>query len=382
MSNLGRGLGWGESWSLSRFRERSVVGRRIVHSLWEGVRGESDMDVSSEGRIVEQEAGGPVPPRPVLRRLTGRLFRWPRTWRGVWVLGLMGIVLTVGGVWLRGWHERVVLAGVAGRGGTIDRVLTPYQHWLDRVYMEWTRELPPANPDRGLIRGVMLIHPTEMELWVLGRHSTLEWLWIQGEELSPGMLRLIARQPGLRSLSLSVRGMGDEELLRVMEGLHASARLESLAIHAETEVTDEGLNRVLALGRVEKSLNLEGSAVTGERVRFPRRSAGAVGPLNLSLGKNRVSDGTLERMLQEAVSVETGVWVRKVQFQYLELRSPGVTFAELKRLAESQTSGLLGVRILDVWEMGLSSEEIQELGVLLPRVKIEPNLGEELRNGG
>ncbi|MCA9092721.1 MAG: hypothetical protein KDA68_04505, partial [Planctomycetaceae bacterium] len=203
------------------------------------------------------------------------------------------VLMVIGSIALYYWrkaHTLFIYSQIQDRGGRIELKSTDYHRLWDHWIWTLTGKNVPSNPPRGVIWRVALMDPTEEELKVIGRSASIEVLFLKGRSLTPRGLKLIARQPGLKRLTIDVSGIDDQELLRIVQSLHGKTVLGDLAILTETTVTDAGVNAVANLHKIDGSLHLEGSKVTGSTLEIPNRKSTHSSKLRLILGHAAVTD--------------------------------------------------------------------------------------------
>ena len=276
------------------------------------------------------------------------------------------VLMVIGSIALYYWrkaHTLFIYSQIQQGKGRIERRLTGYQQFLDTLVGYITGVKVGNDPYRGVIWSVVLMDPTEEELRVLGRESTIEILFINGKTLTPGVMKLISRQTRLRRLWMHFPGIDDQELLRIVQSLHGKTVLGDLAILTETTVTDAGVNAVANLHKIDGSLHLEGSKVTGSTLEIPNRKSTHSSKLRLILGHAAVTDKTLDQLLAAT------------KIDFLGVETPGVSFGKL--LATKEVGQ---IHRLIVTRMNLIEEELVKLSREYPKTYIHS--GRETYLGG
>lgn len=273
------------------------------------------------------------------------------------------VIIAISLYYWRKAHTLFIYSKIQQGKGRIERRLTGYQQFLDTLVGDITGVKVGNDPYRGVIWSVVLMDPTEEELRVLGRESTIEFLFINGKTLTPGVMKLISRQTRLRRLWMHFPGIDDQELLRIVQSLHGKTVLGDLAILTETTVTDAGVNAVAKLHKIDGSLHLEGSKVTGSDLEIPNRKPTHSSKLRLILGHAAVTDATLDKLLAAT------------KIDFLGVETPGGTYEKL--LATKEVGQ---IHRLIVTRMNLKEEDLVKLSRAHPKTYIHS--GREAYLGG
>jgi len=296
---------------------------------------------------------------------TGFLRSLAKRLRSRWFFACL--LLSVCAIALIAWrqlHKQIIYSQIQARGGSMIRKLTKFQTNKDYWVWQLTGKTASEDPNRGLLWNVVLIDPTEEELSVLNRETSIRTLYIKGKSFDPGMRRLISGQRSLEMLSLNIPGLGDEELLLIVKSVHRDALIRHVSIHPATTVTDAGVNAVSKLHKIDQGLQLEASKITGRGLAFATNKPGLGETLPLMLGTCDVTDATLDELLA-ATTINS-----------LTFKPSGVTYEKLLTTKEVGRIHRLGVTMLE-----LTEEELLKLSRAHPKSFINSGL-DEYRGGG
>ena len=278
--------------------------------------------------------------QPGPRRVLGR-----RTWGSRVGLALLLVsVCAIAFITWRQLHQQIIYSQIQARGGSMSRKLTKFQTNKDFWIWRLTGKTASEDPNRGVLRNVALIDPTEEELSVLNRETSIRILYIKGKSLESGMCRLISGQRSLELLTLQIPGLGDEELLLIVRSVHRDALIRQVSIPIPTTVTDAGVNAVSKLHKIDQGLHLGASKITGRRLAFATNKPGLGETLPLMLGRCDVTDATLDELLAATKIYSLG------------FKPSGVTYEKI--LATKEVGG---IKNLNVSALQLTEEELLKL---------------------